>query len=102
MSFVFIPDEMFLEKREVEDCFVFVPRGVCTSQIRIKLNGDILEYVEFTGGCRAGLGVIAEMIEGMSIYDIAKRWEGRKCGSRETSCIDQLVRGCFEALDAQS
>lgn len=73
--------------------YTYVPRGVCSREIHIDLDGDTISQVEFVGGCNGNLKAISKLIEGQKIDDVAARLEGNTCGRRSTSCADQLVQG---------
>ncbi len=75
----------------------YTPRGVCSRQIDVEVNGDTVESVQFTGGCDGNLKAISKLVTGMKVDDVA----GNTCGRRSTSCADQMVRALREAQAAQ-
>lgn len=80
--------------------YSYTPRGVCSREIRIDLDGDQVSRVEFVGGCDGNLKAVSRLIEGMAVEEVAAVLEGNTCGRRSTSCADQLVRGLREARQA--
>lgn len=78
--------------------FNFTPRGVCSRQIKIKLDGNIIKRVDFVGGCAGNTQGVARLVEGMSVEDAVSRLEGIECGMKETSCPDQLAKALIEAF----
>ena len=66
-------------------------QGVCSSFIDINMNGDIIESVNFTGGCSGNLQGISALVQGMSANDAITRLKGIRCGFKDTSCPDQLA-----------
>ena len=70
----------------------YVPKGVCSRLITIEINDGIIESVQFTGGCNGNANGLAALAKGMRIEDVIERLEGTKCGSKQTSCPDQLAR----------
>ena len=82
--------------------FVYKPKGVCSREIRIELDGDTIKKVEFEGGCNGNTKGIAGLVEGMKIDDVIGRLEGIRCGFRSTSCPDQLSKALTAARGAQS
>ncbi len=74
----------------------YVTRGVCSRAINIELNGNIIEKVEFIGGCNGNTKGVAALIKGMDIDEAISRLEGITCGPRPTSCPDQLARALKE------
>lgn len=71
---------------------------VCSSYIDLKINGNVLEKVQFIGGCNGNLKGIASLVEGMTYEEIKEKLEGTTCGHKNTSCPDQLVLAMEEAM----
>ena len=80
--------------------YVYKTKGTCSSQIEVELEGNIIRNVKFTGGCPGNLQAIPKLVEGMTIEEAEKRIAGVKCGMKNTSCGDQLVKACREAYEA--
>lgn len=78
--------------------FTFYPEGVCSIQIDIELEDDIISEVSFTGGCNGNLNGISKLIKGMKASDVIERLEGTTCGFKPTSCPDQLSKALRQAL----
>ena len=74
------------------------PRGVCSQLIHFELDGDVVKNVQFLGGCNGNLKGISSLVNGMKADDVIARLEGIKCGSKQTSCPDQLALALEEAL----
>ena len=66
--------------------------AVCSSQIDIELDGDIVKNVRYTGGCHGNTQGIAALCAGMKVDEAIARLEGIDCKGRGTSCPDQLAR----------
>ena len=79
----------------------FTPKGVCSRQIDIVLAGDTIESVKFTGGCSGNTQGVAALAKGMKVQDYIARCHGIRCGSKPTSCPDQLARALEEALEQE-
>ncbi len=80
--------------------FTYIPKGVCSRQIDIDLDGDIIAEVKFTGGCSGNTQGVAALIKGMQIDEAIGRIKGIHCGPRPTSCPDQLSLALEEAKNA--
>ncbi len=65
-------------------------QGTCCALIKVVLNNNIIIDVEFLGGCPGNLAGIRQLIKGMNIDDVIEKLRGIKCGSKSTSCPDQL------------
>ena len=81
--------------------YTYTPRGVCSREIHIELDGDRVSHVDIVGGCNGNLKAVSKLIEGMSVEEVAAVLEGNTCGRRSTSCADQLVRGLRKAQAAE-
>lgn len=65
---------------------------VCSRQIDIELEGEVVRRVRYTGGCHGNTQGIGALVEGMTKADVIARLEGINCKGRGTSCPDQLAR----------
>lgn len=72
--------------------------GVCSSMIHVDLDGDKIKDVNFVGGCNGNLQGISSLVKGMKVEDAIERLDGIKCGSKATSCPDQLAKALREAI----
>ena len=77
---------------------IYKPTGVCSKQINIELDGDVIKSVKFTGGCSGNTQGVAALVAGMKVSDAISRLEGIRCGIRETSCPDQLAKALKQAI----
>ena len=77
---------------------IYKPTGVCSKEINIELDGDVIKSVRFTGGCSGNTQGVAALVAGMKISDAISRLEGIRCGIRETSCPDQLAKALKQAI----
>lgn len=75
--------------------------GVCSSEILVDLDGDIVKSVKFTGGCNGNLKGIGALIAGMKVDDVIGRCQGIRCGFKQTSCPDQLAKALIQAKEQQ-
>lgn len=79
--------------------YIYLTRGTCSKQIELELDGDIIKDVRIIGGCDGNLKGIASIVKGMKAGDVISRFKGITCGSRSTSCPDQLARALREAIE---
>lgn len=70
---------------------------VCSREMIIELDGDIIKNVTIVGGCAGNTVGVSNLIRGMKIDEAIKRLKGIPCGYRGTSCPDQLALGLEEA-----
>lgn len=71
--------------------YTYEPRGVCSRQMEIEVDKDIIKSVKIVGGCAGNTVGVARLIEGMQIDEAIKRIKGIQCGNKGTSCPDQLA-----------
>lgn len=70
---------------------------VCSQEMIIKLDGDIIKEVTIVGGCAGNTVGVSNLVKGMKIDEAIKRLKGIPCGVRGTSCPDQLAIALEEA-----
>jgi uncharacterized protein (TIGR03905 family) len=83
--------------------FRFTPHGVCSREIEITIADDCetIESVRFTGGCNGNTNGIASLCGGMKIGDVIKRLEGINCGTKNTSCPNELASALKKYRDSK-
>lgn len=71
----------------------YIPQGVCSRCIHLVIDDDErIVSVQFDGGCHGNLQGIASLVKGMKKDEVISRLQGIKCGSKNTSCPDQLCK----------
>ena len=74
----------------------YVPSGVCLREMIIETDGDIVKKVTIIGGCQGNTQGVSRLVEGMKIDEVIKRLKGILCGTKGTSCPDQLAKALEE------
>ena len=75
----------------------YKPENVCSDEIRFKINkNNVIEHIEFKGGCKGNLSGLSALIKGSKVDDIINKLKGITC-QNDTSCPDQLVKALIEA-----
>lgn len=74
--------------------------NTCSSNIKVEIDGNIVQNVEFTGGCNGNLKAISILVKGWTVEQIEEKCGGITCGRRPTSCADQLARAVRAAYEA--
>ncbi len=69
----------------------FKPEGVCSKEMIIELDGDIIKSVKIVGGYPGNTVGLTYMIQGRKIDEVIEKLKGIPCGARSTSCPDQLA-----------
>lgn len=76
-------------------------QGTCSTKIVFDLEDkNIVKNVAFTGGCNGNLKAVSKLVDGMKAEDVIKLLKGNTCGSKPTSCADQLTKALEKALNA--
>lgn len=70
---------------------------VCSQEMIIELEGDIIKKVTIVGGCAGNTVGVSNLIQGMKMDEAIRRLKGIPCGFRGTSCPDQLAIALEEA-----
>lgn len=75
----------------------YKPTGVCSKQINIEVDeNNIVQSVEYIGGCNGNLKGIGSLVKGMKVEDVIAKLKNIKCGYKNTSCPDQLAKALEE------
>lgn len=77
---------------------IFKTSGVCAREISFKIENDEVKEVLFKGGCSGNTQGLSALLAGMKVKDVIARLSGLTCGSKETSCPDQLAKALKEYL----
>jgi uncharacterized protein (TIGR03905 family) len=71
----------------------YATQGTCSQIIDVTADeNNIIQQVFFVGGCNGNLQGVSKLVTGQRIDDVISRLNGIRCGSKPTSCPDQLCR----------
>jgi len=71
----------------------------CCREIIFEINEDkIIKEVQFVGGCPGNLLGVKHLVEGEKVENVISKCSGITCGSKSTSCPDQLSKGLKKFL----
>ena len=77
---------------------VYQTSGTCSQQIGLDIDDENrVRNVQFLGGCNGNLQGVSRLVEGMKVEEVKERLGGIRCGYKNTSCPDQLVRALEQA-----
>jgi uncharacterized protein (TIGR03905 family) len=82
--------------------YEYTTQGTCSTKIRFDIRDNKVRDLSFEGGCNGNLKGISIMAEGMDAAELSKRLKGVRCGSKPTSCPDQLARALELAAKEQA
>lgn len=76
----------------------YYPKGTCSREIHVELDGDRIANIEVIGGCNGNLKGVAALLKGMNAQEAIARIRGITCGPKTTSCPDQISYAIEQAL----
>lgn len=71
--------------------YSFRTQGTCSRVIELDVENGVVSNVVFYGGCDGNLKGISQLVEGMQVSEVISRLKGIRCGTKPTSCPDQLA-----------
>lgn len=74
----------------------YKPQGVCSSEIILNVEDNIIKDIKVINGCDGNLKGISKLLIGMNIDDVISKLKGITCGFKNTSCPDQIARALEE------
>ena len=77
----------------------YKPHGVCSREMIIELDGNTIKKLTIVGGCAGNTVGVSRLIEGMNINEVIRRLKGIPCGTKGTSCPDQLAKALEEVKE---
>ncbi|PAB59475.1 TIGR03905 family TSCPD domain-containing protein [Anaeromicrobium sediminis] len=66
--------------------------GTCAKEIEFHVEDNTIKDVKFQGGCPGSLTGIMSLLIGTDVDVAIERLRGITCGSKTTSCPDQLSK----------
>ncbi len=72
--------------------YTYRTEGTCSQAIEIETEDGKIKDVQFFGGCNGNLQGICSLVKGMPVTEVISRLKDIHCGSKGTSCPDQLSR----------
>ncbi|MBQ3631268.1 MAG: TIGR03905 family TSCPD domain-containing protein [Prevotella sp.] len=80
---------------------MYKTQGTCSQMIDVTADeNDVIQQVFFLGGCNGNLQGISTLVRGQKIDDVIRRLDGIRCGTKRTSCPDQLCRALEQLKQA--
>jgi uncharacterized protein (TIGR03905 family) len=71
--------------------------GTCSAEIIVDLEDDIVRSVRVIGGCSGNLQGISSLVQGMKAEEVIAKLKGIRCGTKPTSCPDQIAAALEKA-----
>jgi uncharacterized protein (TIGR03905 family) len=74
-------------------------QGTCSRLIDIVVSDEgVIEDVQFVGGCHGNLQGICALVKGKKAAEVRDKLIGIRCGTKPTSCPDQLATALGQLL----
>lgn len=80
----------------MSDIINYETMGTCCKLIRVEIENEIIQDVNFRGGCSGNLLGIRSLVKGKNINEVIRLLEGIPCGNKNTSCPDQLAKSLIK------
>ena len=80
----------------------YTTRGTCSRKILFEVEDGKVHNVQFINGCSGNTQGVARLAEGMDVDELISRLQGIRCGSKPTSCPDQLAKALLAAKEQQN
>lgn len=74
----------------------YLPKGVCSREMIIQIEGDTITSLRVEGGCAGNSAGVCKLVAGRKIADVIATLKGIQCGYKGTSCPDQLAKALEE------
>ena len=76
---------------------LYQTQGTCSKMIDVTADDNgVIQQVVFTGGCHGNLQGISKLVTGRKIDEVIESLKGIRCGTKPTSCPDQLCQALEE------
>ena len=77
-------------------------KGTCSKKIQFELREGKVHSVSFENGCEGNLKALGLLVEGMDAGELVAKLKGLQCGTKKTSCADQLATAVANAVENNS
>ncbi|MEA4896061.1 MAG: TIGR03905 family TSCPD domain-containing protein [Oscillospiraceae bacterium] len=78
----------------------YTPKGVCSQKMTVSAEDGIITEAKIIGGCSGNSQGICRLVKGMTVEEAISRLHGIRCGSKASSCPDQLSIAIKRLLEA--
>ncbi len=81
--------------------FIYHTKGTCSTEMIFIMDGNKIENLEVVSGCNGNLKGISALVKGHTAEEIIPLLQGIRCGSKSTSCPDQIAKALTQYLDSK-
>ncbi|NLG02576.1 MAG: TIGR03905 family TSCPD domain-containing protein [Clostridia bacterium] len=80
--------------------YTYQTKGTCSKQIEFEIENGVIYNVRFIGGgCNGNQKAVSALVDGLTVEQIEEKCSGIICGSKQTSCANQLAHAVREAYN---
>jgi uncharacterized protein (TIGR03905 family) len=76
--------------------FRYTPEGVCSMEMIFEIEGNIIKSLKIIGGCPGNTIGVSKLVQGRNIDEVINMLKDIPCGSKGTSCPDQVAKALEE------
>ena len=76
--------------------YTYKPQGVCSMEMIFDIEDNIIKHLQIIGGCPGNTVGVSRLVAGKSVDEVIKMLEGIECGTKGTSCPDQVAEALKE------
>ena len=76
--------------------YIYTPQGVCSMQMIFEIDNGIVKDLQIIWGCPGNTVGVSTLVKGKNIDEIIQMLKGIPCGSKGTSCPDQIAKALQE------
>lgn len=77
---------------------LYKTKGTCSQYMDVAMKDGIITRCRIIGGCMGNTLGLSKLVLGMKPADVIGKLDGIQCGSKGTSCPDQLCRAIEELV----
>ena len=79
--------------------YKYKTKFVCSSEISFDIEKNVINNINFVGGCNGNLKALSKVLDGFTVEQIEEKLLGNTCGFKQTSCADQLAKAVRKAYE---
>lgn len=74
----------------------YTPKGVCSREIILEIENDIIKSLKIVGGCPGNTVGVSKLVQNRNVDEVIEILKGIQCRDKGTSCPDQVARALEE------
>lgn len=74
----------------------YTPKGVCSREIILEIENDIIKSLKIVGGCPGNTVGVSRLVQNRNVDEVIEILKGIQCRDKGTSCPDQVAMALEE------